>query len=203
MNFCAGKAQAGFSLVELAIVMVVISLLFGSVFKGERVVDEARIQRMAVDFAAVAAAIRTYGELYHALPGDDPVAAARWPGARSGDGDGLISGRWFPADAENEETSQVWQHLRQAGLYPLSPKQGAVLPQSRVGGRMGLFQGGGGLALAICTEDVLGWYAARYDAQFDDGDGRTGRVRGVQRSVGGRVAETYDLARSMTVCTAM
>lgn len=203
MNFCARKVQAGFSLVELAIVMVIISLLFGSVFKGERVVDEARIQRMAVDFAAVAAAIVTYGELYHTLPGDDPAAATRWPGTRSGDGDGLISGRWFPADAENEETSQVWQHLRQAGLYPLSPRQAVVLPQSRAGGRIGVFQGGGGLAsLVICIEDVLGWHAARYDAQFDDGDGRTGRIRGVQGS-GGHVAEAYDLVRSMTVCTAM
>ena len=169
--------QGGFTLVELTIVLLVIGLLLGGTLKGQSVVDNAKIKRMALDTAVFGNAIHTYRNLYHALPGDDPTASQRWNEVSDGNGNGVVDGSWVPGSVK-EETSLLWSHLRSAQLLPGSGTD-AELPRHPMGGRSGIGDKALKLSgLAYCMEDVPARFAIGYDAQFDDGQWLSGRIRG-------------------------
>ncbi len=44
------KQQTGFTLIELAIVLVIIGLLLGGVLKGQELINSAKVKNMATDF---------------------------------------------------------------------------------------------------------------------------------------------------------
>ena len=71
------RRQAGFTLVEIAIVLVIIGLLLGGVLKGQELITQAKIKNVANDFNGISAAIYGYQDRYKQLPGDDSGAAAR------------------------------------------------------------------------------------------------------------------------------
>jgi len=69
------KRQQGFTLVELAIVLVIIGLILGMAFKGRSLIDGARVKNMATQAANVQTAFNAYFERYNAFPGDGCNAA--------------------------------------------------------------------------------------------------------------------------------
>ncbi|HEX6319483.1 MAG TPA: prepilin-type N-terminal cleavage/methylation domain-containing protein, partial [Burkholderiales bacterium] len=79
-------AQKGFTLVEIAIVLVIIGLLLGGILKGQEMITQAKIKNVIADMSGVSAAMYGYQDRYRALPGDDK-AANRWSSADPGDGD--------------------------------------------------------------------------------------------------------------------
>ena len=92
------KKQTGFTLVEIAIVLVIVGLLIGGVLKGQEMITNAKLKRIESDNAGIAAAMFSYQDRYLQLPGDDSNAAARFDflyhavigAAANGNGDGLI-----------------------------------------------------------------------------------------------------------------
>ena len=74
----------GFTLVEIAIVLVIIGLLLGGILKGQEMITQAKIKNIVADFSGVSAAYYGYQDRYRAIPGDDPNAATRWTGATAG-----------------------------------------------------------------------------------------------------------------------
>ena len=42
--------QSGFTLVEMAIVLVIIGLLIGGVLKGQELINSAKVKNLALDF---------------------------------------------------------------------------------------------------------------------------------------------------------
>jgi prepilin-type N-terminal cleavage/methylation domain-containing protein len=62
--------QAGFTLVEIAIVLVIIGLLLGGVLKGQELINSAKVKNFATDFRNVPLFIYGYQDKYKALPGD-------------------------------------------------------------------------------------------------------------------------------------
>src|SRR4249919_3005072 len=70
--------QAGFTLVEIAIVLVIIGLLLGGILKGQEMITQARIKNVINDFNGITAAYASYQDRYRAIPGDDAGAQARW-----------------------------------------------------------------------------------------------------------------------------
>src|SRR2546428_31978 len=50
------KRQQGFTLVEIAIVLVIIGLLLGGILKGQEMLTQAKIKTAIADFSAVSAA---------------------------------------------------------------------------------------------------------------------------------------------------
>ncbi len=174
-GFSQRSAEAGFTLLELAVVMVIISLLLAAVIDGDRVVDEGRIKRLALDVAHLRTAVRTYEDLYLALPGDDPAASKRWPDSGDGNGDGRLDGPWYAASSKRTETALFWTHLQHAGLF----NGGDGPPKHIAGGRTGVADAPLGLTgPAICFNDLPADHAIGYDIQFDDGKSDSGRVRG-------------------------
>ncbi len=67
--------DAGFTLIEIAIVVVIIGLLLGGILKGQEMIRNARSHNVADQGNAVKAALLGYQDRFRALPGDDADAA--------------------------------------------------------------------------------------------------------------------------------
>jgi prepilin-type N-terminal cleavage/methylation domain-containing protein len=184
-------AQRGFTLVEIAIVLVIIGLLLGGILKGQEMITQAKIKNVIADMSGVSAAMYGYQDRYRALPGDDKNAG-RWSGATAGDGNGVIVGKWTEAA---KESTAFWDHLRRAGFVSGS---GTDNPFNAVNGKMGVQTGDGAATpggvlgeaaatkmftgLILCSGNLPDKIAISVDAQMDDGDGKKGTVRAVKQS---------------------
>lgn len=188
------KQQSGFTLVEIAIVMVIIGLLLGGVLKGQEVITNARIKNINNDFSGISAAIYSYQDRYSALPGDDVAPAAHVNGgilstAAGTRGDGIIDGDYDAAGAivalpAHSESALAWQHMRAAGLLS-GDAASSIAPNHAFGTAIGLQTGdnvadnglNGFNGLFIAFTAVPGDMAAILDSQNDDNDPDTGSVR--------------------------
>ncbi len=186
------KKQAGFTLIEIAIVLVIIGFLLGGVLKGQEMVENAKIKNLRTDFDGVTAAIFSYQDRYGTLPGDDARADTRgWTDAAV---DGTAgNGTLDPNNAFNagaNENQYMWQHMRYAGLIGGNPAGvannvgGRANPPNAYGGLLGVsrVQGNWGIGLAgniVCASNVPGKGAAAIDASFDDGVSDSGTVRAI------------------------
>jgi prepilin-type N-terminal cleavage/methylation domain-containing protein len=182
------KAQ-GFTLVEIAIVLVIIGLLLGGILKGQEMITQAKIKNVMADFSGISAAYHGYQDRYRAIPGDDPGAAARWaaaPAATSGNGNGVVAGTYNNAGvacAAGVEACGFWDHLRRAGFVSGS---GVAQPFNALTGLLGVQTGdgagatalGGFSGLIICSANLPDKIAIAVDTQMDDGLIGTGTVRG-------------------------
>ncbi len=220
----AASRQCGFTLVELAIVLVLGGLLVAGMLTAEAIASQSHARRLAADFNGVATSVQLYRDRFRALPGDDPGAAQRWQGAVSGDGNGAL---WRgaaqgaadvydatapdTADATTPETLLFWQHLRKAGLVPLGMGAASDLsvrqPETPYGRYIGVQANALGFPLALCMSGVPARAAISVESELDDGVPGTGRVRasdgpsaaGLPTS--GRYVE--DAGRAYLVCMAL
>src|SRR5437763_13829667 len=67
--------QSGFTLVEIAIVLVIIGLLLGGILKGQELINSARVKNIANDFRVIPTYVYAYQDKFRALPGDDANVA--------------------------------------------------------------------------------------------------------------------------------
>lgn len=199
MRACANdnknSAQAGFTLVEIAIVLVIIGLLLGGILKGQEMITQAKIKNIINDFNGVTAAVNTYNDRYRALPGDElnATVSARWAGAFGGDGNGVFctgacgfsppgynSAPTVPS-ATSPEPGLFWLHLRLAGFVP-GPTSGiasTAQPTNAVNGQTGVQTTGLGFnSNIICMSNLPDKVAIAVDTQMDDAGSGTGSVRG-------------------------
>src|SRR6187455_2765857 len=96
------RTQRGFTLVEIAIVLVIIGLLLGGILKGQEMITQAKIKNSIADFSGISAAYYGYQDRYRAIPGDDVNADTRWTtptAATKGDGNGIVSGTYNNGNA--------------------------------------------------------------------------------------------------------
>src|SRR5688572_32426776 len=88
--------QAGFTLIEIAIVLVIIGLLLGGVLKGQELITSARVRNLISQQDGIKAAYFGFLDRYRALPGDYNAASTNIPGisagcnAGNGNGNGRI-----------------------------------------------------------------------------------------------------------------
>ena len=181
------QKQMGFTLVEIAIVLVIIGLLLGGVLKGQELITQAKIKNVANDLNGISAAIYAYQDRYRRLPGDDP-GQTRWSvggtaltvAADSGDGDNQIEGN-YSSTTDANESRKFWLNLRLAGFVAGATDtvaNGSAQPINAAGGIMGVQTSGFGLAgTIICTGSLPAKIAQSIDSQFDDGNATTGNVR--------------------------
>ncbi len=66
----ANRSQAGFTLVELAIVMIIIGLLIGGVLKGQELISNSQVTATIAQVKGTTAATTTFEDMYNGLPGD-------------------------------------------------------------------------------------------------------------------------------------
>jgi len=193
--------QGGFTLVEIAIVLVIIGLLLGGVLKGREMITNAKIKRIENDFAGVSAAIYAYQDRYGVLPGDDPAAVSRfsgtWTAADNGNGNGNIGGGWNSTNNASE-SRKIWKHLRGAGLIagPVDSTSGSYQqPSNSFGGLVGV-----DLSLYnlsghnIVFGEIPGDMAQIIEARGDDGVPSAGSIQGHASQTSYAIGTRYDVA---------
>lgn len=105
------RHQAGFTLVELAVVLVIISLIAGGIMAGTDMIRSAKLRAFTAKLQDYPRAIDTFRDKYYGLPGDLPDATDYWTDGRVVDGDGNGEVR-----ISGGEAYQLWLHLSLAGL---------------------------------------------------------------------------------------
>ena len=187
------KKTQGFTLVEIAIVLVIIGLLLGGILKGQEMITQAKIKNLIADFSGISAAYHGYQDRYRAIPGDDATAATRWAGAFGGDSNGVVAGAYNVTCPDiiasgSAESCKWWDHLRRAGFVAGS---GGRQPFNAVTGMIGVQTGsgtgsgtalGGFSGLIVCSANLPDKIAIAVDTQMDDGVPGAGTVRGVTQS---------------------
>lgn len=193
--------QKGFTLIEIAIVLVIIGLLLGGVLKGQELINTARVRSLSNNIDGITSAWFSFSDRYRAFPGDYSQAAVNLPNIINvGDGNGLV-GDIAGVDSPLER-ALVWSHLQAAGYitgsYPdplVAPAVPIVLntyncsttacPDNGFGQGMvinrGALQQGGGLAAPAhellsgrsIPSDVL----AELDRKIDDGTPSAGAMQ--------------------------
>jgi prepilin-type N-terminal cleavage/methylation domain-containing protein len=211
------RRQRGFTLVEIAIVLVIIGLLLGGILKGQEMITQAKIKNVIADFSGVSAAYHGYVDRYKKIPGDDPCAGGavlagncgtttgRWTGAVAGDGNGVVGGKYNISGASTAESRQWWDHLRRAGFVS---GVGDQQPFNALTGMIGVQTGdaatptpgaalGGFSGIIICSANLPDKVAIAADTQMDDGVPSSGSVRGVLQT-----SPNPDIATGTTVAAA-
>ena len=184
------KSCAGMTLLDVAVAFVIVSLLFTGVVRGSELISSAQTKRISTEISNVTAAFLTYQDRYRSIPGDDANAAARWSGAKNGNGDGVLSGHYddpaplnasaFVVDRTQGESLNIWWHLRLAGVLtgPDSGADATTPPMHALGGRMGIQQGAFGMqGPVLCFDGIAQQMAATLDRQTDDGQPGSGSLR--------------------------
>lgn len=212
--------QSGFTLIEIAIVLVIIGLLLGGVLKGQELINSAKVKNLATDFRNIPLYFYGYQDRFKALPGDDARVVSNLSGATAATtptgklGNGVIDGDWN-SSTTTDESLLFWQHVRLAGLAagPTSTGDANYIPRNSDGGIIGVQSNVGfptitGPAPAmsgsyiICSDGILGSYVKQLDTTLDDRETSTGSLRAIVSGTTGDAITSANIvdANSYTVC---
>jgi prepilin-type N-terminal cleavage/methylation domain-containing protein len=214
--------QSGFTLVEIAIVLVIIGLLLGGILKGQELINSAKVKSLANDFRTIPTYIYAYQDKFKALPGDDTNASTHVAGAANAttptakQGNGVLEGNWYSGNP-TDESYLFWQHVRLSNLAP-----GPTLttdpdywPKNAMGGFIGINSASAAAVqitgmtgtYQICSTGILGKFVKQLDIQMDDGNTETGSMRATANVTSTTLSQSaavplaqVDDATSFTVC---
>lgn len=214
-----GKMQSGFTLVEIAIVLVIIGLLLGGVLKGQELINSAKVKTFVNDFKTVPLYIYGYQDKFKALPGDDAAAKAHvgtgatlTPTAGTL-ANGRIEGKFNSTDTKDESLA-FWQQVRLANLasgptdFSSEDAIKASVPTNADGGRIGIQSdvpvSGMTGSYFVCSAGIQGKFAKQIDITMDDGNTAAGSVRVVGAAADGTTSAVVTTAivesETYTVC---
>jgi prepilin-type N-terminal cleavage/methylation domain-containing protein len=211
--------QHGFTLVEIAVVLVIIGLLLGGVFKAQELINSAKVKNLASDFRSIPLFIYGYQDKFKRLPGDDPdainhlgaAAKKATDSATQKSGNGIIEGKWEATDTANENVL-FWQHVRLAGLATgssdFSDSTKAALPSNAEGGQVGIQMSAPISGLSgtyyICSSGINAKLAQQLDATLDDGAPNGGSLRAQEASTDAAKpgADKYEEGKLYVACLA-
>jgi prepilin-type N-terminal cleavage/methylation domain-containing protein len=211
------KYQSGFTLVEIAIVLVIIGLLLGGVLKGQALIDSAKVKALANDMKAVQTAYYGYQDKFRAVPGDDAAAITHLGTTvnnitivNATASNGLINtGTWIgdATPVASNESALFWMHTRAAGL--MTGNAGSGEATNSVGGKLGITSTSAISTTTltgtkfVCSGAIDGTLALQLDTMLDDGAPNTGSVQataGAAVVTAAAAATTYAASTAYTVC---
>lgn len=192
------QSEAGFTLIELSIVLIIIGLLIGGVLQGQEMINNTRLKTTVSQTDSIQAAVQTFQDKFNELPGDFAQAAVIAAGNVPGDDDGIIDFAAAnaavvlnTATATGTEAANVFDHLQDANLLQGVRDGGAagnpiwVLDTQIDGGVFDvgtlIFAAGNGVGIRMsagtgATNALLAPVDAfSLDTKYDDGNPLTGR----------------------------
>jgi prepilin-type N-terminal cleavage/methylation domain-containing protein len=130
------RRQSGFTLVEIAIVLVIIGLLLGGILKGQELINSARVRNLADTATGIQAAYYGFIDRYRRIPGDwNATGASQAIGLTITDG-GNDNGR-IDNDtggvADWKEPNAIWVQMAAAGFIQGSYGGGTTAPNNANG----------------------------------------------------------------------
>lgn len=211
MNRHINKRQSGFTLIEIAIVMVIIGLLLGGVLKGQAMINSAKVRSLNNKMDGITAAWFAFQDRYRAIPGDmSNIQATAQIGTVTGGGNanGQVN--------TNAEHRFVFNHLIVAGFMTgaqtaatnpgnvvtcpttVCPDNGFGLgilltyfDNSNVGGPSHELVTGGQIPVSIVAE---------LDRKIDDSQANQGSVRVATATAACATAAAYNIAANSSNC---
>jgi len=210
--------EAGFTLVELSIVLVIIGLLVSGVLVGQNLIQGATIRSQIKQIEDLNTTVNAFRDKYRFLPGDITTTRSnRWGLANSnGDGDGLLTAAAGDLTAYDGEIQFFWVHLGQAEMVNTNFIVGTVIgdsfPEARIG-RGGIVVGSdsgfnwwllaantGANMAAIVGNTLTSEEALTIDEKMDDGLPSTGTVL-TTRINAGALARAANDGATVNDCT--
>ena len=123
------RKAAGFTLIEIAIVLVVIGLLVGAVLTGQELIASARVRNLADSNAGIRSAYFAFVDRYRRIPGDwNATEAGEALGVAvngGGNDNGLID---TASGSDWTEPNALWEQLAKAGFLQGEFAGDAVAP---------------------------------------------------------------------------
>jgi prepilin-type N-terminal cleavage/methylation domain-containing protein len=153
----------GFSLIEMAVVLVVVGLLMGAIIQGQKIWYNARMQRIVSDMQNYTQAFLLYCDRYGMYPGDENDTGFPTGDTANGDHDGLI---------DAGEATNVWEDMANA--------MGVVRKSSPIRGGTYVFgyrAFGGVNRNYISVTNIPNNLAQSIDSRHDDGVSNTGNIQ--------------------------
>jgi len=166
-------SKDGFTLVEIAIVMVIIGLLIGGVLKGQAMVQNAKVKRVAKQADELRAAVMAFYDKYGMYPGDENIDVIPPGTDNEGNGSGQITGA---------EQFEVFQDLQLAGLISGVYNGTSDLPRHAFGDTLSLSwvnpPGPGTQQHYLTFANLPADVCLELDTKYDDGTFNSGSIVG-------------------------
>jgi len=162
--------QAGLTLVEIAIVMVIIGLLIGGVLKGQTMIQNAKTKRIVKQAEELRAAIMSFYDKYGVYPGDENKAVIPIGADNEGDGDGQI---------EAAEQYEVFLDLQLAELVSGDYNGTSDLPNHAFGDQVTMYwvdPGPGTAKHNFIFYNLPAEVCLEIDTKYDDGNRNAGSI---------------------------
>jgi len=216
--------NAGFTLTQLTVVLLIIGFSLAAVLKGRELINNARVKSFAKDFRNIPVFIYAYQERFHAVPGDDQQADVHVKGVKATTpagtlGNGQINGAWNTS-TNTDESCLFWAHIRLAnmasGATIAACDSPGFYPVNATGGQVGVQNSNGFATITlptvmtgtyiVCSAGISGQFVIQLDTLLDDGNPQTGQMRAIDESALATATATTKAAvqnkagRLYTVC---
>ncbi|MCX7857668.1 MAG: prepilin-type N-terminal cleavage/methylation domain-containing protein [Deltaproteobacteria bacterium] len=190
------RKEKGFTLVELAIVLVIIGIILGAILKGTELINNAKVKRLQNDLKGIEAAMWTYYDRQGRMPGDcdrNGIIGFGLTVGTSGSGLGYTTTATptadycaTPATAETN-ANRAWSDMRvQRVLSYATPNTDLARHNFNDFFAIGSIISGANSYNAIVVYGIPAWAAKMIDTAIDgSADGTAGRVRNFSTSATG------------------
>ena len=179
---------SGFTLVEIAIVLVIIGLLVAAIMVASELLSSARARTLIHEMDALKGAYFGFVDRYHAFPGDYARATGDIPNTTvNGNGNGRIEA--VGSGSIIDEHIAVWEHLSGAGFiagryhYAAGPENPTSAPKTAFGAFPRIVSGQQYAGIALNRNNlnsgnlVPASVLAEADRKIDDGTAIEGAFR--------------------------